>query len=689
MGHAAKTTGAVRCRRIVGPCLAVLLVVPCCGITLLSGRPQGGQQTQSDPVSGLSVTYDQRWQYGAGYWPVVITVKPTIPSAADRTLRFEEVWGAYGSRDGLSAKQDLKIPAGSGAVQTTLLMPYFPMQTGFRFEVYEDGVVVPALSLQGSYNWGSQTHSPTILLIGESQPNTDRLRASFNRLPHHYGGASDIPLTRYSPDDLPSEWLSYTNLDIVCLSLNELDRLYQRRPAAHRALLDWVAAGGNLWVYGVGDHWQGTARLDKLVGLPASLDNAKDASGWAPLKADNTFESLPIRGGMRMSLDKQVPPQQLPTAFAQFQVQKRPLQLGLVIALDREDVFPGLEQDWALLLGDMGRSRLDWCQRHGIAVNQPNADFWNFLVPGVGLAPVTEFCILITLFVIVIGPVNYLLLRRWKRLHLLVLTVPAITIVSTAAMFGYAVFADGFGVRTRVRSVTDIDQQSGRCVSWSRLSYYSGLTPSDGLRFSKETAVFPMMPVPPTYRDSRQSSRELVWSGDQHLSRGWLAARTPTQFIAVRAHHARQGLDLIESTEGKGNRPAVRNRWATRIHQLVVRSRGGQYYWAHDVAEDGQATLEPIEPGEAAKRLQATELPTRPTLLPGTEKIAAFYDQDFKGQIGARLELELSQWVISGNGVDTLRPGSYLAVVDRPPHIEVGIEKAKEEKGYHLIHGTW
>ena len=50
--------------------------------------------------------------------------------------------------------------------------------------------------------------------------------------------------------------------------------------------------------------------------------------------------------------------------------------------------------------------------------------FANLLVPGVGLAPVTEFHVLITLFVLVIGPVNYWLLKRWRRLHLMVLTVP-------------------------------------------------------------------------------------------------------------------------------------------------------------------------------------------------------------------------------------------------------------------------
>ena len=41
-----------------------------------------------------------------------------------------------------------------------------------------------------------------------------------------------------------------------------------------------------------------------------------------------------------------------------------------------------------------------------------NNGYWNWMVRGVGAAPVGTFLLLITLFVVVIGPVNYLLLRR-------------------------------------------------------------------------------------------------------------------------------------------------------------------------------------------------------------------------------------------------------------------------------------
>ena len=69
----------------------------------------------------------------------------------------------------------------------------------------------------------------------------------------------------------------------------------------------------------------------------------------------------------------------------------------------------------------------------------------------------TAFQVLITLFVLAIGPVNFYLLKRWHKLNLLLITVPASAAVVTLALLSYAVFSDGFGVRARTRSFTEIE----------------------------------------------------------------------------------------------------------------------------------------------------------------------------------------------------------------------------------------
>ena len=75
------------------------------------------------------------------------------------------------------------------------------------------------------------------------------------------------------------------------------------------------------------------------------------------------------------------------------------------------DPFPGTSPQWNWVFRSAGVTRLKWFQRHGMSLHRENRDYWNWLVPGVGLPPVTTFLVLISVFVVVIGPINYLLLR--------------------------------------------------------------------------------------------------------------------------------------------------------------------------------------------------------------------------------------------------------------------------------------
>ncbi len=218
------------------------------------------------------------------------------------------------------------------------------------------------------------------------------------------------------------------------------------------------------------------------------------------------------------------------------------------------------------LIHSVGGRKLDWTARHGLfldpqVMSANKQDFWEFVIPGVGLTPVTQFMVLISLFVLGIGPINYWLLRRWHRLNLLVITVPASAAIVTGALLLYAIIGDGLGVRARVRSFTEIDcRRSGEAVCWSRLSYYAGISPSSGLQFPDDVAVYPfqqesldmMRSVPqhevtwhemPPLNSTVSNPNDLsmpYWSM-QYWSKDWLPGRTPTQFITVRVRKTPRG----------------------------------------------------------------------------------------------------------------------------------------------------
>lgn len=349
------------------------------------------------------------------------------------------------------------------------------------------------------------------------------------------------------------------------------------------------------------------------------------------------------------------------------------------------------------------RRTRQWNMRHGMTPDSPNTEFAKLLVPGVGLAPVTEFRVLITLFVLVIGPLNYYLLKRAKRLHLMVLTVPAAAIVATVALFAYAVVADGFDTRYRARSYAEIDQRSGEAVCWSWLSYYSGLAPGNGLTVPADAAIYPILPSW-AGDGSLAENHELVWKGDEaQLKQGWLNSRTPTQYLTVRARKSPIWLEVLDS----GEKVRVQNHLGQNISSLVVITASGKMYWGENVAADGSLFLAPIERDDAIRRLSklVTEnAPLAPDALAVNDRewdamrarsrygyFGRFGQQFLSGKLTENLANTAIMNLAGLGGAPALDlpAKSYVAITERGAEVAAGIEGATEEGGFHVIEGRW
>src|SRR4029453_4712783 len=64
---------------------------------------------------------------------------------------------------------------------------------------------------------------------------------------------------------------------------------------------------------------------------------------------------------------------------------------GCVVAIASENPFPGKEADWVWILNSVQDRHWRWYQRAGFSMHRDNDDYWKFLVPGVGRAPVVSF----------------------------------------------------------------------------------------------------------------------------------------------------------------------------------------------------------------------------------------------------------------------------------------------------------
>ena len=383
-----------------------------------------------------------------------------------------------------------------------------------------------------------------------------------------------MPSVQLSPfADLPSRWLDLTCFDMTFITSADLQTLVTQHPEAWRALRNWLATGPTLCVYDMKLSVDELRKLESCLALEPGLASGSQETehpGWrapdvesARSDAVSALASRRESYGYGFTVETNPPgadgtstpaPAPEPAVPESPPFLVRDVDLGRVVAIETAEPFLQTRYGLPWLLNELGSENWMWYQRHGISMLRDNEGYWNWMVPGVGAAPVGTFLLLITVFVIVIGPVNYLLLRRSRRLHLLLVTVPLGAGLVTLALFLYALIADGLDVRVRVRGVAEVDQKNGRMVSWSRQSYYAGLAPSQGLRFPASAAVYPIYASP----EEHPRFQRLVWDedqpeesgairyGDQRLASGYLGSRSMAQYMVVSAGPVQGGLRIDE-----------------------------------------------------------------------------------------------------------------------------------------------
>jgi hypothetical protein len=707
----------------------------------LTGRPSRR--------NGMWLTVDNRWVNNYGYHPVQATIGVARPSTTDRTVRLRLRNAPWSPFEGsVWVEQELKLPKGSASVSAIVTVPKFRYNswggnTGMSAEVWVDGRIDKDLSsgLASGIFGGttSQAWDVAILTIDSTKPAR---QAGGNN------NAFNDRLVWMPIADLPKRWIEYTALDVIVVSATELKQISGRNPAALLAIQRWARSGGQLWVESAGQRWENLGEVARLLGMqpngPVNITEANAAEhGWKPipyLAAD--WDGKVVRfSNRRDGTSREV---RDPSVIAQYradpnyyvveertetdsarererarwkdalgQCLQQPLGMGAVRAFRTSEVTEKMDRREPLVdtMTEVSATRValettrSWTNRHGLAPDTQNSEFSHWMLPGVGLAPVTEFCILITLFVLVIGPVNYILLKRLQRLHLLVITVPAAALLLTAALFAYALVADGLGTKVRVMSFAHIDQRSGEAVCWSRLSYYAGLAPGRGLEMPSDVALYPI--VPDWFGGGGNAelriNRDLVWDEPQmRLTRGWLRSRTPTQYLAVRARKSPARLEI-----GLGeDRMQVKNELGAPIHFLAVAGPSARFFPGETIAEGAAVELSPTEQREAARRLGELARRNRPAppaaLTPADGRTFSMqdalimsysmYDYDYSGAMlsGNLLHNEIEQWTSMSDPVSTpWPPRTYVAITKKGPEVEIGMEGTLEEESFHVVVGQW
>ncbi len=399
-------------------------------------------------------------------------------------------------------------------------------------------------------------------------------------------------------------WLAYTPFDLIVMSRTDFVAM---SPTAQSALRSYVEAGGGVAMLGATE-------------LPKELQSA------ATQKTEN-----PSTRGNRIHL-----------GFGQC------LMLGA-------SSITGLERYQVDALRDIAR---ECGQVWQSMPTEGNANTEFPVIEDIRI-PVRGIVFIMLAFILVVGPVNIFLCARANRRTAMLWTIPLISFVTCAIVFGYSLVSEGITPSLRTEAVTVLDQAAHRATTLARQAFYTPLTPGDGLRYSHDTEVTPLVDV---NRYNGGNSREMELSQSQHLTRGWVTARVPAHFALRKSETRRERITMQKLPDG---RVTVVNGLGADIEALWLRDDKGQLF-----------------KGESLKAGQNVVLTLNTGYFPITSPVnnlSALYQIAW---------VSTHDTLVSAPG-NYLRPGSYLAVINDTPFIENGLSKPGKARSRQTIIGLF
>lgn len=549
-------------------------------------------------VFGFRTTVELAAESSVMYLPVSISIQSQGTVTADRNLifRFETVpGGQLPPRNGIVV--DVPVVLSQGMRQASLVryLPKWSIGRALSVSVLENGEVLPGYTGQfsGLFRGGALFSS---LVPSEFETNFLLVRDP-TEVESSVSDALFLGSTgpRLTPDELAVDWRNYQRFDVMAMTLTTLNQV-QRLESVFAAVRAWVLQGGTLVVLD-SDEFSAVFQLVNFSNLP---DTSADLRLRESLR--NFLPNQTIAAGVR--LGEQATEPVLDTVASEMMI--RQVGAGQMVVVKR-DSFLSPPQVLALMQRTAGY-RVSPMLRRGVDPLLGNRRFFEWMIPGVAQPPVYTFIGLLTVFVILVGPIAYRRTMKLGRGYLMFAIAPFLALVTTVAMFGYGIFADGFGTVARVRQLTWVDGVSGDASERVRGTYFAGIRPGDGLRFAPDAEVFPFqegtgsswqesLEIPPSVLGTVELRPD-----EQRFSSSFLPSRQQRQFIT---HLPRPGIGFLQLTpaQAKGASPTVTNGFEFELKDVVIRDQDGNS-WAIQNLSPGESMLgSPLTATAASKVL--------------------------------------------------------------------------------------
>tara|TARA_R110002049_G_scaffold25016_1_gene88227 strand:- start:15053 stop:17428 length:2376 start_codon:yes stop_codon:yes gene_type:complete len=553
---------------------------------------------------------------------------------------------------------------------------------------------------------------------------------------------------------LPTDWRGFQAIDAVLLSASSIEQLRQQHVEHFHALRQWLLCGGTVVVTDSSDV-DGICRLfdaaasrpgkdvrSLLEDFPKSAEHVlereqenlnlaieyvsasrfaqnrvgytpNDIPGWrnrgTSTATQHLIQALPKPADLvtRMTGDLRRIDYVFGRTLRQWQNECAMAQVsaGQIIGVKAEtDQEATRLPKWLFVRNAIGTRRSAMLRR-GVDPIIGDARARRWLIPGVAEPPVYTFMGLLGVFVILVGPVAYRQTSKTGRSHLMFAIAPALALCTTLAMFGYGIFADGFGAHARIRQLTWVDGGSGDAGQRVRATYFAGIRPGDGLAFPPDAEVFHYPdPVGLSWeaiarRTVGGSGRVVIKDDEQRFSRSFLPSRQQMQFVY---HRPRRDVGTL-SIDTSPTRTTLSSEFVFDLRRVIVCDADRRYWFLESLpsmADDMKC--DPVRRQDASKMLFDLFLDYRPISQEVDSKRVRpnVYTEETLNLLNAVLrrvnatgnvnvvegtfEERLQRWLQTESA---LPPGTFVALTDVTDDA-VAIDNVEMIGSVHYVFGT-
>lgn len=420
----------VTARRSLRLLLALFLLIP----ALTVYHPTQAQQEQ---LPGIRVVVSPLFEgivRPGGWLPLRVRLENDGP---DTTVRVSAAFRRRGGTDEVFVRS-VELPAGSR--KETLLY--------VRPNTFSRSVTVVVKSEEKQVEHSVPLHvlqTPTFVLGVVSSAGT--VPETFGRWGTTKNG-TNVRTIPVAPEDLPVYPAAWKLFDALVLAdVNAGARL---TPEQQRALAWWVSEGGTLLVGG-GMTPAANRNVEILPDALRPVTVTGDVSLPAlPALAEWVGEPIRVSGPFAVAVGEPLPGTSVlldqegyPLLVRRTVHQGDVVWLALAPSQSPFDAWAGADDLWERLLGSKTFALASGIDPQAIEDYRVNQIAWALNnLPSLNLPSLKLLALLFLLYIVTVGPLNYILLRRKRRLEWAWGTIPAITV-----MFALLTFGVGWNVR--------------------------------------------------------------------------------------------------------------------------------------------------------------------------------------------------------------------------------------------------